>query len=123
MNTALLWDHSKLASLAFAWHDVTNYQPYLVETSFETSVLGTSNQKSGLGIIHVLRSLAQNARNIFLTLARYQMESMEGNGAAEAKDGMSFDSLFQKCREGLVLRVHCGFGKFENRELVVLDLL
>jgi origin recognition complex subunit 2 len=103
LNTALLWDHSKLSSLSFAWHDVTNYRPYSVETSFETSVLGKSNQKSGMGMIHVLRSLAQNARSIFLTLARYQLESMEGAAKAEPKDGMSFDELFRKCKEGF----HC----------------
>jgi origin recognition complex subunit 2 len=103
LNTALLWDHSKLSSLAFAWHDVTNYRPYLVETSFETSVLGKVNQKSGMGMVHVLRSLAQNARSIFLTLARYQLENMEVTSKAEPKDGMSFDALFRKCKEGF----HC----------------
>jgi origin recognition complex subunit 2 len=97
-NTAMLWDHQKLLQFGFVWHDLTTFVAYKVETSFENSVIVNGKGKSGHGIIHVLRSLAQNARNLFLLLARHQLEDMDTT--AEAKDGMSFDSLFQKCREG-----------------------
>jgi origin recognition complex subunit 2 len=122
LNTALLWDHSKLSQLRFAWHDLTTFEPYLTETSFENSILGKANQKTGQGIIHVLRSLSSNVRLMFMELVRHQLNEMNEKGIAESKDGLTFDQLFRQCQDRFLVNSLVAFQtaltEFKDHECI-----
>ena len=73
-----VWDQSKASRFRWLWHDVTTYESYSEETSYENSLL--VQQSGGLALsslTHVMRSLTPNAQAIFLLLARYQLENKD----------------------------------------------
>ena len=107
LNTPMLWSHSKIAQFNFAWHDITTYTPYLIETSFENSLISAvekgSEVYSSNGARFVLRSLTSNARNVFKCLAAHQIAymkeilSVEADVVCQSDAGLSYDALYTKC--------------------------
>lgn len=101
INASLIWDQSKLSRYRWLWYDVTTYEPYKDETSFEDSLLlltsgtGIGGSLALSGLVHVARSLTPNARGIFKLLAEYQIEESKSNNYL----GLSFSDLYQMCRE------------------------
>ena len=65
------------------WYDVTTFEAYTEETSYENSLLVQQSGTLALSsLIHVFRSLTANAKGVFLLIANYQLEhSKEGNYA------------------------------------------
>ena len=65
------------------WYDVTTFEPYTEETSYENSLLVQQSGSLALSsLIHVFRSLTANAKGVFLLIENYQLEhSKEGNYA------------------------------------------
>ncbi|XP_070536327.1 origin recognition complex subunit 2-like [Ptychodera flava] len=100
INAPLVMDQTKASRFNWLWCDVTTYDPYIEETSYENSLLV---QQSGVlalsSLTHVMRSLPTNARDIFLLLTRYQLEQKDNS----AYVGMSFQDLYQRCREGFLV--------------------
>ena len=118
INAPLIWDQKKLGRFNWLWHDVTTYEPYREETSYENSLL---IQQSGTLVLsslrHVMKSLTPNARGIFELLAKYQLEHKEGN-----TEGISFHACYLKCREKFLvnsdLTLRAQLTEFHDHKLV-----
>ncbi|XP_022082782.1 origin recognition complex subunit 2-like [Acanthaster planci] len=119
INAPLIWDQSKSSSFYWVWYDVTMFEPYTEETSYENSLLV---QQSGVlalsSLTHVLRSLTPNARGIFNLLVEYQL-SHQDNAAYQ---GLSFHDLYQRCREAFLvnseLTLRAQLTEFRDHKLV-----
>ena len=107
INSGMLWDISKITLFNFAWHDVTNYSPYTVETSFENSLVSkgvvAGHDQAGASARAVLQSVNQHTKEIFALLAKHQLK--ECTDAEIASDvvcsinmGLTFDALFSKAQ-------------------------
>ena len=88
----LVWDQTTLLRYRWLWFDVTNYMPYIQETSYEeslfiygaSSTLGSRGAALALsGLLHVARSLTSNARGVFRILIDYQLEENTGENESE----------------------------------------
>ncbi|KAJ2782396.1 Origin recognition complex subunit 2 [Coemansia interrupta] len=106
IEAPLIWDSSMITRFNWAWHDLTTFDPYTVETSYEN--YGTESTEIGpRGVLHVLASLTENAKNVFRILAEYQIaESIMDDDAAGAqkKTGskvpeMPYNGYFAACRD------------------------
>ncbi|KAJ2805536.1 Origin recognition complex subunit 2, partial [Coemansia helicoidea] len=105
IEAPLIWDTSTATHFNWAWHDLTTFEPYTVETSYEN--FGTEIKDIGpRGVLHVLASLTENAKGIFRVLAEYQIAeaAMDDAPAAQRKPGaatpeMPFAGYFAACRD------------------------
>ncbi|CAB4005847.1 origin recognition complex subunit 2-like [Paramuricea clavata] len=100
IHAPLIWDQSQMGRFNWLWYDVTTFEPYTEETSYENSLLVQQSGSLALSsLIHVFRSLTANAKGVFLLIGNYQLEhSKEGNYA-----GMSFHDCYTKCREAFLV--------------------
>jgi origin recognition complex subunit 2 len=89
----LLWDNSLRSTYNFVFHDCTTFQPYTAEVDVVDDVhelLGRSGRRVGgkEGVSFVLKSLPENAKNLFRVLIGEQLAAMDGGiGALEGADG------------------------------------
>ncbi|XP_038077044.1 origin recognition complex subunit 2-like [Patiria miniata] len=119
INAPLIWDQSKSSSFYWMFYDVTTYEPYTEETSYENSLLV---QQSGVlalsSLTHVLRSLTPNARGIFNLLVGYQLSHQDD----ATYQGLSFNDLYQKCREAFLvnseLTLRAQLTEFRDHKLI-----
>ncbi|KAL0077033.1 origin recognition complex subunit 2-domain-containing protein [Phycomyces blakesleeanus] len=104
INAGLLWDNVKASRFNWIWHDGTTYDDYLVETSFENSLLMRSGEMGGVrGVQYVLTSLTSNGRGVFRVLAEHQLVEMEmssSDGSDNSALGLPYNKYYQLCREG-----------------------
>ncbi|XP_046846223.1 origin recognition complex subunit 2-like [Xenia sp. Carnegie-2017] len=100
IHAPLIWDQSQMGRFNWLWYDVTTFEPYTEETSYENSLLVQQSGSMGLSsLIHVFQSLTANAKGIFLLIGNYQLErSNEVNYV-----GMSFSDCYTKCREAFLV--------------------
>ncbi len=82
----LMWDSSLRTTFNFLFHDCTTFQPYTAEVDVVDQVhelLGRSGRRVGgkEGVSFVLKSLPQNAKNLFRVLVAEQLASMDEGGA------------------------------------------
>jgi origin recognition complex subunit 2 len=71
-----VWDQVRISQFNWIYYDVTTYEYYNKETSFENSMLVQQTANLQLSsLVHVIQSLTQNARSIFGILASYQLEN------------------------------------------------
>jgi origin recognition complex subunit 2 len=88
----LLWDSSLRSTYNFIFHDCTTFQPYTAEVDVVDEVhelLGRSGRRVGgkEGVSFVLKSLPENAKNLFRVLIGEQLAAMdEGAGTLEGGD-------------------------------------
>jgi len=88
----LLWDSSLRSTYNFVFHDCTTFQPYTAEVDVVDEVhelLGRSGRRVGgkEGVSFVLKSLPENAKNLFRVLIGEQLAAMdEGAGTLEGGD-------------------------------------
>lgn len=88
----LLWDSSLRSAYNFLFHDCTTFQPYIHEIDVVDEVhelLGRSGRRVGgkEGVSFVLKSLPENAKNLFRVLIAEQLASMDsGSGAVLDED-------------------------------------
>jgi len=93
----LLWDSSLRSTYNFLFHDCTTFQPYTAEIDVVDEVhelLGRSGRRVGgkEGVSFVLKSLPENAKNLFRVLIGEQLAAMDdGLGALEG-DGDDNDN-------------------------------
>ncbi|KAJ2272842.1 Origin recognition complex subunit 2 [Coemansia sp. RSA 371] len=96
IEAPLIWDTSSITKFNWIWHDLTTFEPYTVETSYEN--LSTETKKIGpRGVLHVLASLTENAKGVFRVLAEFQIAEsiMDTKQSAE----MPYNSYFTMCRD------------------------
>jgi origin recognition complex subunit 2 len=121
-----LWDNVKSSRFNWIWHDATTFDDYLVETSFENSLLIRTSELGGArGAKYVLDSLTTNARQVFRILAEHQLmemevANMEGKGSESV--GLSYGQYYQKCREGFYvssdLALRTELTEFRDHKLI-----
>lgn len=97
-NFALLWDINLTRQLHFLYHDATTFEPYKVEIDVVEEVnvlLGRSGRRLGGkdGVGYVLKSLPENARNLFRILVAEQLAlaDIEPHTVAGAADDDDLD--------------------------------
>jgi origin recognition complex subunit 2 len=95
-NFALLWDISLTRQFRFLYHDATTFEPYTAELDVVEEVntlLGRSGRRLGGkdGVGYVLKSLPENARNLFRILVAEQLAlaDVEGGGDPAATPAFS----------------------------------
>jgi origin recognition complex subunit 2 len=86
-NFPLLWDSSLRSTYNFLFHDCTTFQPYTAEIDVVDEVhelLGRSGRRVGgkEGVSFVLKSLPENAKNLFRVLVGEQLAGMDDNSGA-----------------------------------------
>ena len=123
INSSLLWDQTRLSRFRWAWHDITTFETYREETSYENSLLVQQSGSLALSsLTHVMRSLTPNARGIFELVARYQLENRkEGE---KSYQGLSFSECYRRCREKFLvnsdLTLRAQLTEFIDHKLVRL---
>ncbi|KAI9505193.1 Origin recognition complex subunit 2 [Coemansia spiralis] len=106
IEAPLIWDSSTVTRFNWAWHDLTTFEPYTAETSYE-NFSGDTAEVGPRGVLHVLASLTENAKSIFRILAEYQIaESImddasdtQKNGADSKQPEMPYNNYFAACRD------------------------
>nr|CAD7454616.1 unnamed protein product [Timema tahoe] len=100
INAPLIWDQKKLSRFNFLWWDITSLLPYTSETSFETSMLVQHSGAVALASLrNVFQSLTSNARQIFLIVAKYQLNNKSNSSYTD----LPFRDLYWQCRESLLV--------------------
>jgi origin recognition complex subunit 2 len=123
-NFPLLWDSTLREMYNFLFHDCTTFSPFGAEMDVIESVhelLGRSGRRSGgrEGVAFVLRSLPENARNLYRVLVSEQLamldEALE-NAPADAEAGeedtqgaVEYRVLYQKAVEEFICSSEMAF--------------
>ncbi|KAJ1961111.1 Origin recognition complex subunit 2, partial [Dipsacomyces acuminosporus] len=115
IEAPLIWDSSMITKFNWTWHDLTTFEPYTVETSYENFASSTT-EIGPRGVLHVLASLTENAKSIFRILAEHQIaESVMDEGEASGqKSGsrpaeMAYNSYFAACRDQFLVSSEMAF--------------
>ncbi|KAF4636692.1 hypothetical protein G7Y89_g1389 [Cudoniella acicularis] len=87
----LLWDSSLRSTYNFLFHNCTTFEPYTVEIDVVDEVndlLGRSGRRVGgkEGVSFVLKSLPENAKNLFRVLIGEQLVALD-EGFADGRNG------------------------------------
>ncbi|CAI4037300.1 hypothetical protein SMKI_02G1700 [Saccharomyces mikatae IFO 1815] len=79
----LLWDNMKAQNFNFVFHDISNYEPSTVESTFQDVMkMGKSDTSSGAeGAKYVLQSLTINSKKMYKLLIETQMQNMDNLAA------------------------------------------
>jgi origin recognition complex subunit 2 len=85
----MLWNSALLKAFRWLYHDATTFEPYTVELDVVEDVnqlLGRGRRRLGGkdGVAYVLKSLPENARNLFRILVAEQLALMEVEPSAVA---------------------------------------
>ena len=85
LTFSLLWDISLRTAFSFLFHDTTTYMPYTSEldpVEEVNALLGRSGRRVGGkdGVAYVLRSLPENARNLYRILVGEQLALADAEG-------------------------------------------
>lgn len=109
----LLWDTSLRSTYNFLFHDCTTFRPHAVEVDVVNEVhelLGRSGRRVGgkEGMSFVLKSLPENAKNLFRVLIGEQLIAMEedsGNYDNEDDDNERLPGNMGRSEPGVEYRV------------------
>ena len=75
-----VWNHTQLGRFNWSWFDVTSFEPYKEETSYENSLLVQHSGALALSsLVDVFHSLTPNARGIFILIAGHQLEEKDNS--------------------------------------------
>ena len=130
INGPLLWDSAKMSKLNFIWFDATNFLPYSEETMNENSLFarrgacGNMQQMALNSLARVFESLTPNAKEIYITIAKYQMNAVKQLESEESTmyQGISFKDLYQKCRKSFLvnsdLTLRAQLTEFRDHKLI-----
>ncbi|BFZ06369.1 hypothetical protein BsWGS_09408 [Bradybaena similaris] len=119
INSVLMWDQNRYFRFRWLWYETPTYLPYEAENGYENSLMVQQSGTLALSsTVHVMRSLTPNARQVFLLLARYQMEE----GDSPHYTGMAFQNLYHKCREAFLvnsdLTLQAQLVEFKDHRLI-----
>ncbi|KAI5461435.1 origin recognition complex subunit 2-domain-containing protein [Mariannaea sp. PMI_226] len=113
---SLLWDIGVRSAFNFVFHDCTTFAPYAVELDVVDQVhelLGrNSHRVNGReGVAFVLRSLPENAKNLFSLLVGEVLIAMEeqGYGDGDEPTGVEYRMVYNKAVEEFICSSEMAF--------------
>ena len=146
INAPLLWDADKRSKFNFVWYEATTFLPYKEETLNENSLMLTSSGNAAFGggsggalalssLARVFESLTPNAKEIYLTIVKYQLETLDEakkenkeNSADKSQQGhatyqgLSFKDLYRRCRRAFLvnsdLTLRAQLTEFRDHKLI-----
>lgn len=144
-NFSLLWNSSLLDQFHFVFHDCTTYTPYDLELNVVDDVhelLGRKGRRAGgkEGVGFVLKSLPENARNLYRVLLTETLTAMaegidhvsddeEGTGQVRRtgvpgeETGVDYRLLYQKASEEFICSSEMNFRallkEFHDHQMIV----
>ncbi|KAI0061672.1 origin recognition complex subunit 2 [Artomyces pyxidatus] len=143
LNAPLLWTSSDLTRGPWLWHDLTTLAPYDMELAFAdrsslrgATASGTASAAAASGAgggqmtetaaQHVLASVTQKAKKLFVLVARHQLDALDVAGDAAGTDtenALAYDKLFNLARDNFVATndtaLRALLGEFRDHGLVV----
>ncbi|KAI5865663.1 ORC2-domain-containing protein [Durotheca rogersii] len=112
----LLWDSSLRSSFSFVFHDCTTFAPFTAEIEVVDDVhelLGRKARRVGgkEGVTYVLRSLPENAKNLFRLLVGEVLAAMDDEGVASGGEnpGVEYRMLYNKAVEEFICSSEMAF--------------
>jgi origin recognition complex subunit 2 len=111
----LLWDSGLRSSFNFIFHNCTTFAPFTVEIDVVDEVhelLGRKARRVGgkEGVTFVLRSLPENAKNLFRLLVTEVLVAMDdGSGASAEGQGVEYRMLYNKAVEEFICSSEMAF--------------
>ena len=72
----MLWDHMQLTSFKWIYYNTSTFESYNEEIMFENSLMINQTGNVQLSsLIHVLKSLTTNAKNIFIIMVDHALNA------------------------------------------------
>ena len=112
----LLWDIGQRSAFSFAFHDATTFAPFTVEVDVVDDVHELLGRKARRvngreGVAFVLRSLPENARNLFQLLVGEVLIAMEDDAGASGADdvGVEYRMVYNKAVEEFICSSEMAF--------------
>ena len=111
----LLWDSSLRSSFSFVFHDCTTFSPFTTELEVVDDVhelLGRKARRLGgkEGVTYVLRSLTENARNLYRLLVGEVLVAMDDEGdVASENPGVEYRMIYNKAAEEFICSSEMAF--------------
>ncbi|KAI1458836.1 ORC2-domain-containing protein [Annulohypoxylon moriforme] len=109
----LLWDSSLRSSFNFVFHDCTTFAPFTAELEVVDDVhelLGRKARRVGgkEGVTYVLRSLPENAKNLFRLLVSEILVAMD-DGSDGENSGVEYRMIYNKAVEEFICSSEMAF--------------
>ncbi|KAI1354913.1 origin recognition complex subunit 2-domain-containing protein [Xylaria sp. FL0043] len=111
----LLWDSSLRSSFSFVFHDCTTFSPFTTELEVVDDVhelLGRKARRVGgkEGVAYVLRSLTENARNLFRLLVGEVLVVMDDEADSSSENpGVEYRMIYNKAVEEFICSSEMAF--------------
>ncbi|KAI1100135.1 ORC2-domain-containing protein [Jackrogersella minutella] len=111
----LLWDSGLRSAFNFVFHDCTTFAPFTAELEVVDDVhelLGRKARRVGgkEGVTYVLRSLPENAKNLFRLLVGEVLVVMDDGGASDGENpGVEYRMLYNKAVEEFICSSEMAF--------------
>ncbi|KAI1856090.1 hypothetical protein JX265_011805 [Neoarthrinium moseri] len=112
---SLLWDTGLRSAFNFVFHDCTTFGPFTVEVDVVDEVhelLGRKARRVGgkEGVTYVLRSLPENAKNLFRLLVTEVLVAMDEVGISSGENpGVEYRMLYGKAVEEFICSSEVAF--------------
>lgn len=137
-QTPLLWDYSRSQNLNFIYHDITNFEPYRIETiNFKGSLeltQGSSSLFNAESAKYVLGSLTENSKKMYKLLLKTLMENIEATDNSkvqleskrcQSKTAVPFSKLYQLCAADFIasneLSLRSLLSEFVDHKMAVVS--
>jgi origin recognition complex subunit 2 len=138
INAPLLWDSMRLSNFNFVWHNVTTYQDYKTEVSFNDPLSLGQTQKIGgsFGAKAVFLSLPMTSKMLFRILATNQLKNLQEQVASKQmtkgekevrggkQNGLKFPVFYRLCLDEFVASNEVNFRtmlmEFVEHKMAVL---
>ncbi|KAI0456810.1 origin recognition complex subunit 2-domain-containing protein [Xylaria acuta] len=111
----LLWDSSLRSSFSFVFHDCTTFVPFTAELEIVDDVhelLGRKARRVGgkEGVTYVLRSLTDNARNLYRLLVGEVLIAMDDEADSSGENpGVEYRMIYNKAVEEFICSSEMAF--------------
>ncbi|KAI0532419.1 origin recognition complex subunit 2-domain-containing protein [Xylaria digitata] len=111
----LLWDSSLRSSFSFVFHDCTTFSPFTTELEVVDDVhelLGRKARRVGgkEGVAYVLRSLTENARNLYRLLVGEVLVAMDDEADSSGENpGVEYRMVYNKAVEEFICSSEMAF--------------
>ncbi|KAI0166913.1 ORC2-domain-containing protein [Hypoxylon sp. FL1284] len=110
----LLWDSSLRSSFNFVFHDCTTFAPFTAELEVVDDVhelLGRKARRVGgkEGVAYVLRSLPENAKNLFRLLVGEVLALMDEGAGDDENPGVEYRMLYNRAVEEFICSSEMAF--------------
>lgn len=111
----LLWDSSLRSSFSFVFHDCTTFAPFTAELEVVDDVhelLGRKARRVGgkEGVTYVLRSLTENARNLYRLLVGEVLVAMDDEADSSGDNpGVEYRMIYNKAVEEFICSSEMAF--------------